>query len=87
MVRRKQKIVVQFSEAETKEIANSLLAEAQRARRRGGTAKQPFSHGDTAARREKPSQKTNSQLLAEKQPNHLNFSAPPRLSVLCERVV
>ena len=37
----------QSSKAGTKEIANSLLAEAQRARRRGGTAKQPFSHGGT----------------------------------------
>jgi hypothetical protein len=44
--KKKLKISVQSSRAGTKEIANNLLAEAQRARRRGGTTNN-LSHGDT----------------------------------------
>ena len=75
--------VLQTSGAGTKEIANSLLAEAQRARRRGGTAKHPFSHGDTE--RKDQVKIPNSQLLAGEQPKpnpgFLSFLRALRASV------
>jgi hypothetical protein len=40
-----------YSKAGTKEIANNLLAETQRARRCGETAKYPNSHSLTETRR------------------------------------
>jgi hypothetical protein len=74
----KQQPTAVLTENTGKKPTNSLLAEAQRARRRRGTAKR-------GKGRENP--KSNNQEYAEKQPFLVSFSAPLRLRVLCEMVV